>query len=76
MTVFTVKCPKCNSTNCHPLFYKDLAECINCEHVFDMYGRWYWRLALWLRPVVLAPAKASDPSSPSCLQPASEENEK
>jgi hypothetical protein len=51
MAVTLIKCPKCGSTQCHPLFIPglDAVQCIPCGHEFDMYGRWLWTFVFWLR---------------------------
>lgn len=36
MSIEPVTCPKCSSTNCHPMFIDDDAQCIDCGHQFSM----------------------------------------
>ena len=36
MAVVVATCPKCGSTNCHPLFIDDTVQCIPCGHQFSM----------------------------------------
>jgi hypothetical protein len=38
MTVIVVTCPKCQSTQCQPLFYDDMFGCIPCGHEWEIPG--------------------------------------
>lgn len=36
MTVVVARCPKCQSTSCHPVFVANDVQCIDCGEIFSM----------------------------------------